>query len=143
MNVKRNLLIALSAASLATGAFAATPPPATPVAAQAETQSAPQGAPMKSDVPPALAKKAKITLDAARTTALAQVPNGTVKSEELEREHGKLIYSFDIVVPGKSGVEEVNVNAINGKVVNKKHESAKTEAREDKKSMKKSAKTSN
>lgn len=139
MNVKRNLLIALSAASLATGAFAATPPPAAPVPAQAETQ----GAPVKSDVPPALAKKAKITLDAARATALAQVPNGTVKSEELEREHGKLIYSFDIVVPGKSGVEEVNVNAITGKVVNKKHESAKSEAREDKKSMKKSAKTSN
>jgi hypothetical protein len=134
MNIKRNILIALSAASLATGAFAATPPPAPPVPAQAETQPA-----VRSDVPPALAKKAKITLDAARATALAQVPNGAVKSEELEREHGKLIYSFEIQVPGKSGVEEVNVNAINGKVVNKKHESAKTEAREDMKRMKKSS----
>ncbi|MEA2693287.1 MAG: hypothetical protein QOJ16_2674 [Acidobacteriota bacterium] len=130
MNIKRNLLIALTAGSLATAGFAATAPQApaaTPTPAQAETQGA-----VKSDVPAALAKKAKITLDAARATALAQVPNGTVKSEELEREHGKLIYSFDIQVPGKSGIEEVNVNAIDGKVVNKKHESAKTEAREKK-----------
>jgi hypothetical protein len=130
MNIKRNLLIALTAGSLATAGFAATAPQApaaTPTPAQAETQGA-----VKSDVPAALAKKAKISLDAARTTALAQVPNGTVKSEELEREHGKLIYSFDIQVPGKSGIEEVNVNAIDGKVVNKKHEGAKTEAREKK-----------
>jgi uncharacterized membrane protein YkoI len=128
MNIKRNLLIALTAGSLATAGFAATAPQtATPTPAQAETQPA-----VKSDVPAALAKDAKITLDAARATALAKVPGGTVKSEELEREHGKLIYSFDIQVPGKSGVEEVNVNAINGKVVNKKHESAKTEAREKK-----------
>ncbi len=128
MNIKRNLLIALTAGSLATAGFAATAPQtAPPTPAQAETQGA-----VKSDVPAALAKDAKITLDAARATALAKVPGGTVKSEELEREHGKLIYSFDIQVPGKSGVEEVNVNAINGKVVNKKHESAKSEAREKK-----------
>jgi hypothetical protein len=30
----------------------------------------------------------------------------------LEREHGKLIYSFDIRVPGKPGIEEVQVSAI-------------------------------
>src|ERR1700710_2910136 len=113
MNLKRNILIALSAASLATGAFAAAPPPAAPAPAPAQMETP---AAVKSDVPPALAKKAKITLDAARATALAQVPNGTVKSEELEREHGKLIYSFDIVVPGKSGIEEVNVSAVTGKV---------------------------
>jgi len=53
-----------------------------------------------------------------------------VKSSELERENGKLIYSYDISVPGKSGVEEVNVNAIDGSVVGKMHESAKTEKKE-------------
>jgi hypothetical protein len=130
MNIKRNFLIALTAGSLTTAGFATMAPQApaaTPTPAQAETQGA-----VKSDVPAALAKEAKITLDAARATALAKVPNGVVKSEELEREHGKLIYSFDIQVPGKSGIEEVNVNAIDGKVVNKKHESAKTEAREKK-----------
>lgn len=130
MNIKRNLLIALAAGSLATAGFAATPQTqATTTTTQTTTTQ--QTAP-KSDVPAALAKKAKVSLDAARATALAEVPNGTVKSEELEREHGKLIYSFDIEVPGKTGVEEVNVNAIDGKVVNKKHESAKTESREKK-----------
>ena len=77
-----------------------------------------------------LQAEAKITETAARATALKEVPNGTVKSSELEREKGKLIYSFDISAPGKSGVEEVNVNAIDGTVVAKEHESAKTEKKE-------------
>jgi len=79
-----------------------------------------------------LQKEAKISEADARATALKQVPNGTVKSEELEREHGKLIYSYDITVPGKSGIQEVNVNAIDGTVVAKEHESAKTEKKEAK-----------
>ena len=33
-------------------------------------------------------------------------------------------------MPGKSGIEEVNVNAIDGSVVGKEHESAKTEKKE-------------
>jgi uncharacterized membrane protein YkoI len=78
----------------------------------------------------ALQKEAKISQDAAQATALKEVPNGTVKSSELEREHGKLIYSFDITVPGKTGIEEVNVNAIDGTVVAKQHETPKTEKAE-------------
>jgi uncharacterized membrane protein YkoI len=77
-----------------------------------------------------LQKEAKISEADARATALKEVPNGTVKSEELEREHGKLIYSYDISVAGKSGVQEVNVNAIDGTVVANEHESAKTEKKE-------------
>jgi hypothetical protein len=85
---------------------------------------------VKSDIPADLARQAKVSLETARATALAKVPNGTVKSEELEKEHGKLIYSFDIQVPGKSGIEEVNVDAIDGKVLGVEHESARTERRE-------------
>jgi uncharacterized membrane protein YkoI len=77
-----------------------------------------------------LKKEAKISEEAARATALKQVPNGTVKSSEIERENGKLIYSFDIAAPGKSGVEEVNVSAIDGSVVAKEHETAKAEKAE-------------
>ncbi len=73
---------------------------------------------------------AKIPEATARATALAQVPNGTVKSEELEREGGKLIYSYDITVPGKSGIEEVAVNAVDGTVVSKAHETPKMEKKE-------------
>jgi uncharacterized iron-regulated membrane protein len=72
----------------------------------------------------------KISAEAARATALARVPNGTVQKYELEREHGKLVYSFDIEVPGKSGIEELQVNAITGKVVSQKHETPAQEAKE-------------
>jgi uncharacterized membrane protein YkoI len=78
----------------------------------------------------ALQREAKISEETARATALKEVPNGTVKSSELEREKGKLIYSFDITVPGKTGIDEVNVNAIDGSVVARSHEGAKAEKKE-------------
>jgi uncharacterized membrane protein YkoI len=64
------------------------------------------------------------------STAHTQVRNGTVKSAELEREHGRLIYSYDIEVPGKSGIDEVNIDAMTGKVVAKTHEGATAERNE-------------
>lgn len=79
---------------------------------------------------PVLAAEAKISLDSARTIALHKVKNGSVSSEELEREHGHLIYSFDVKVPGKTGIQEVNVNALNGAVIGVHHEDAATERRE-------------
>ncbi len=83
----------------------------------------------------ALQKEAKISLEKAQEIALKKVPGGKVESSELEREHGKLIYSFDIKT-SKPGVTEVNVDAINGKVVNVSHESPKKEADEKKKEAK-------
>ncbi|HXN76884.1 MAG TPA: PepSY domain-containing protein [Gemmatimonadaceae bacterium] len=78
----------------------------------------------------ALQKEAKISEATARATALKEFPTGTVKSSELERENGKLIYSYDITVPGKTGIDEVNVNAIDGSVVAKQHETPKSEKTE-------------
>ena len=75
---------------------------------------------------------AKISMRAARATALAQVPGGKVRSGELEREHGKLIYSFDIRQPRKQGVEEVQIDARTGEVISRHHESPKTERTERK-----------
>lgn len=72
----------------------------------------------------------KLTLDSALAIAKAQVPHGTVKSHELEREHGRLIYSFDFVVAGKSGIDEVNVDAMTGAVVATEHEAPKAERQE-------------
>jgi uncharacterized membrane protein YkoI len=77
-----------------------------------------------------LQAEAKISLETARATALREVPNGTVKASELEREHGKLIYSFDISVPGKTGIEEIAVNAIDGSVVTHEHETPAMEKKE-------------
>lgn len=98
--------------------------------------TAASAAPVKSDIPADLAKEAKVSLEAARKTALERVKHGTVRSEELEREHGKLIYSFDVAVAGKTGVTEVNVDAMTGKVSNVHHETAAKEKQEAKQEAK-------
>jgi uncharacterized membrane protein YkoI len=76
--------------------------------------------------------KAKVSQTDAQATALAQVPNGTVKESELEKEHGKLIWSFDIATPDSKDITEVNVDAITGKVVSTEKEKAEDEAKEAK-----------
>lgn len=83
-------------------------------------------------------KEAKITLAAATATAQKAVPNGKIVAHELERENGRLIYSFDFKVAGKSGIDEVAVDALTGAMLSKSHESPADEAREaaaDKKAM--------
>ena len=64
--------------------------------------------------------QAKIAKDVARATALAQVP-GTVKAEELEREGGRWIYSFEIRPTGETRhlIKEVNIDADTGELVGK------------------------
>jgi len=79
-----------------------------------------------------LRREAKVAEADARKTALAEVPRGKVQSHELERENGKLIYSYDIKVAGRAGTEEVNVDAITGAVVAHEHEDAKAEVKEKK-----------
>jgi len=71
-----------------------------------------------------------ITKDAAAAVALSKVPGGTIQSGEFEREMGHWVYSFDLNVPGESGVREVLVDADDGQVVSLQHESAGAEARE-------------
>jgi uncharacterized membrane protein YkoI len=78
----------------------------------------------KSESESQLQAEAKISQADAQVTALAQAPNGTVKEAELEREHGKLIWSFDIATPDSKDITEVNVDAITGALVNVEHEKA-------------------
>jgi uncharacterized membrane protein YkoI len=81
------------------------------------------GAPSyRREVPAALLAQAKISEDSARVLALTRAPGGVVQELELEREHGKLIWSFDIKVAGKPGITEVNVNALDGSIVGVEHE---------------------
>ena len=117
--------IAGTAGAQATGTYKSTAKPATKT-----TTAKRHRAMKKEESQAALQKEAKISEETARATALSQVPNGTIKSSELERENGKLIYSFDITVPGKTGIDEVNVNAIDGSVVARSHENAKAEKKE-------------
>ena len=74
--------------------------------------------------------EAKVSQADAQATALAQVQNGTVKESELEKEHGKLIWSFDIATPETKDITEVNVDAITGQVVSKEMEKPEKEAKE-------------
>jgi len=60
--------------------------------------------------------QARIGADQARETALRAVP-GKVKESDLETEHGRLIYSFEIKRPGQRGITEVNVSAMDGSIV--------------------------
>jgi hypothetical protein len=79
-----------------------------------------------------LQKEAKMTMADARALALKTVPNATIQAGEIEREGGKLIYSFDMKTPGKSGIDEVNIDAMTSKVISKAHETPKDEKAEAK-----------
>ena len=84
---------------------------------------------MKEDKPGLLAR-ARVTPDSARRLAVAQVANGVIDEEEIEEEHGKLVYSFDIKVRGRRGVEEVQIDALSGAMVSHEHETPRQAARE-------------
>jgi uncharacterized membrane protein YkoI len=82
---------------------------------------------------------ARITQEEATRTALAKVPNGEIKAAELEKEHGKLIWSFDISMPTSTNITEVQVDATTGKIVSTQVETPADQAKEaatDKKARK-------
>ena len=80
----------------------------------------------------ALIREAKVDRMHAEKTAIASAHGGTIKSCEVEREHGKLIWSCDIAKANANGITEVAVDAKTGKVVSVKQESAAEEAKEAK-----------
>ena len=79
-----------------------------------------------------LQAEAKVSRADAEKSALAKVPGGTIKEGELEKEKGKLIWSFDITTPGSSDIKEVQVDAISGQVISVETETAAAEAKEKK-----------
>ncbi|HEV3420710.1 MAG TPA: PepSY domain-containing protein [Candidatus Acidoferrum sp.] len=115
--LKKTLIRALVAGFLVVGLC---------VSAGAQTQT-----PKKSKIPAALKKDAKISVEDARATALKKVP-GEILEEELEKENGKLVYSFDIRVTGQKDITEVQVSAIDGSIVSVEKENAASEAKEKK-----------
>jgi uncharacterized membrane protein YkoI len=80
--------------------------------------------------------KPKIERTAAEKIALARVPGGTVKEGELETEHGKLVWSFDIAQKTSPNIVEVQVDAMTGKVVAQETETPEEEKSEEKKEHK-------
>jgi len=63
-----------------------------------------------------LLKQARVTKHQAKRIALARVKHGTIKSAELEKENGVLIWSFDVAQSGKKDLTEVWVDATTGKI---------------------------
>ncbi len=109
--------------------------------AQSAAAQAPQ---YKRDVPDSLAKAATVTEAAATATAQKRIPQGTIQAMELERENGHLMYSYDFKVTGKAGIDEVNVDAMTGKVLHVGHEGPvqeKKEAADDARAAKAKART--
>jgi uncharacterized membrane protein YkoI len=91
---------------------------------------------------------AKVPEKTARASAQAQVPKGTIRKHELERENGKLVYTYDIATKGKAGIDEVQIDAITGAVVSTTHETPAMEkvevktARKEARTVKPAAKKS-
>ena len=77
-----------------------------------------------------LAAEAKVSQADAQKTALEKVPGGTVKECEIEKEHGRLVWSFDIAPADSKDIKEVEVDAATGEVVAVETESAAAEAKE-------------
>ena len=115
---------------IAAAVVAASPVAAQQAVAVAKTNAQGKTRPKKAS----LKSLAKISKDSARTVALSKVAAGSkVKSSELEREKGTIVYSFDITVPGQTGVEEILVSALDGSVVSQEHETPAQEKAEAKK----------
>ena len=70
-----------------------------------------------------------IGMKRAKRIAGEQV-TGKIKSSELEKEHGKLIYSFDISTPKSKSITEVQVDAKTGKIVSTQVETPEDQAKE-------------
>ena len=84
-----------------------------------------------------LQAQAKISRVDAEKTALTKAPGGTIQEGELEMEHGKLVWSFDIATPGSKDITEVHVDALTGAVLSAEKETPADQEKEKKADAKK------
>src|SRR5690349_9477930 len=68
------------------------------------------------------ASQTNISIGKARVLALKAVPGGTITDQELEKENGRLRYSFDVRIHGQT--HEVGVDAKTGKILENSVEGA-------------------
>ena len=87
-----------------------------------------------------LQAEAKISKADAEKIALTKAPNGMIKEGELEKEKGKLIWSFDITTPDSRNITEVAVDAITGDVISVEQETPKEQSKEKEEDAKKEKK---
>jgi uncharacterized membrane protein YkoI len=87
-----------------------------------------------------LEAQAKISKAEAEKIALAKVPGGTIKEGDIEKEKGKVIWSFDIATPGTKDITEVQVDAMTGAIVDIAKETVADQEKEKKEDAGKKAK---
>ena len=87
-----------------------------------------------------LEAQAKITKAEAQKIALDKVPGGTIKEGDIEKEKGKLLWSFDIATPGTKDITEVQVDAMTGQVLDVSKETVADQEKEKKEDAKKAKK---
>ena len=83
-----------------------------------------------------LEAQAKITKAEAQRIALEKVPGGSIKEGDIEKEKGKLLWSFDIATPGTSDITEVQVDAMTGAVLDVAKETVAEQEKEKKEDAK-------
>lgn len=85
----------------------------TPVVCAAQVQTP---IPIREQTPGLLAQ-AKIAPAAARLAAYAEFPGAQLVAASIERQGSYLAYSFDLQVSGHDGLEHVQIDAGNGRVI--------------------------
>jgi uncharacterized membrane protein YkoI len=70
---------------------------------------------------PGFFAQAAISGDSAAVLA-KNTAHGRITKGVLEKENGVLLFSFDIAVPGESGITEVHIDAQTGSVLKVEHE---------------------
>ena len=93
-----------------------------PTVAAAQQPTPHQPPAYRREVPRRLLAQATVSEDSALTIALARLPGAKARAVELENEHGHLIWSWELRLAGRTGIEEVNVDALDGHVVGVEHE---------------------
>ena|ERR1019366_1634346 len=83
-----------------------------------------------------LEAQAKITKAEAQKIALDKVPGGTIKEGDIEKEKGKLLWSFDIATPGTKDITEVQVDAMTGAIIDISKETVADQEKEKKEDAK-------
>src|SRR5262249_20787149 len=77
-----------------------------------------------------LETEATITRVEAEKIALAKVPGGSLKEPAIQKENGRVVWSFDVATPGTAHISEVQVDAMSGEVATMEKENPAHKAKQ-------------
>lgn len=69
------------------------------------------------DQPRTAASPTRISEDVARSVASERFPDSAFERSDLEKEHGRLIWSIQLRPHGSNAVREVHIDALSGEIV--------------------------